>query len=235
MGRWPMTNLLDMLKETELWVGFTNAFRTVGTREVLPPEVLRRRLLLALYGLGTNAGLNRMSSGGGGDSYDDVLYVRRKYITAEQLRIAIGQVCHAIFTVRHTALWGETTTACANDAKQFGTWDQNLMTAWHARYGGPGVMVYWHIEERSVCIYSQLKSCSSSEVAAMIEGVLRHETDMDVEKNSVDTHGQSEVGFALCYLLGFELLPRLKHLKNSACIGCTPRATVSHTCTSRRS
>ena len=69
--------------------------------------------------------------------------------------------------------------------------------------------MYWHVEERSVCIYSQLKSYSSSEVAAMIEGVLRHETEMDVEKNYVDSHGQSEVGFAFCYLLGFELLPRL--------------------------
>jgi TnpA family transposase len=29
----------------------------------------------------------------------------------------------------------------------------------------------------------------------------------------VDTHGQSEVGFAFCYLLGFQLLPRLKNLK----------------------
>jgi TnpA family transposase len=213
MVRWPMTNLLDILKETELRVGFTDVFRTVGAREVLHPEVLRRRLLLVLYGLGTNAGLKRVSSGGGKDSYDDLLYVRRKYITTEQLRTAIGRVCTAIFTVRQTDLWGEATTACASDSKKFGAWDQNLMTEWHARYGGPGVMVYWHVEERSVCIYSQLKSCSSSEVAAMIEGVLRHETDMEVEKNYVDTHGQSEVGFAFCYLLGFELLPRLKNLK----------------------
>jgi TnpA family transposase len=54
-------------------------------------------------------------------------------------------------------------------------------------------------------------------VAAMIEGVLRHETAMDVEQNYVDTHGQSEVGFAMCDLLGFELLPRLKHL-NKQCL-----------------
>jgi TnpA family transposase len=32
-------------------------------------------------------------------------------------------------------------------------------------------------------------------------------------KQYVDTHGQSEVGFAFCYLLGFSLLPRLKSLK----------------------
>ena len=64
-----------------------------------------------------------------------------------------------------------------------------------------------------MCIYSQLKAPSSSEVASMIEGVLRHDTEMDVEKQYVDTHGQSEVGFAFCYLLGFALLPRLKNLK----------------------
>jgi len=44
----------------------------------------------------------------------------------------------------------------------------------------------------------------------MIEGVLRHCTDMEVEKNYVDSHGQSEVAFAFCHLLGFQLLPRLK-------------------------
>ena len=47
----------------------------------------------------------------------------------------------------------------------------------------------------------------------MIEGVLRHDTEMDVDKQYVDTHGQSEVGFAFCHLLGFQLLPRLKNLK----------------------
>jgi TnpA family transposase len=57
------------------------------------------------------------------------------------------------------------------------------MTEWHIRYGGRGVMIYWHVEKNSACIYSQLKTCSSSEVAAMIEGVLRHCTEMKVEKN----------------------------------------------------
>ena len=62
----------------------------------------------------------------------------------------------------------------------------------------------------SVCIHSRLRRCSSSEVAAMIEGVLRHDTEMQVERQYVDSHGQSEVAFAFCRLLGFQLLPRLK-------------------------
>ena len=44
----------------------------------------------------------------------------------------------------------------------------------------------------------------------MIKGVLRHCTQMSVDKTYVDTHGQSEVGFAFCYLLGFQLMPRIK-------------------------
>src|SRR5438105_8927437 len=86
------------------------------------------------------------------------------------------------------------------------------MTEWHARYGGRGIMIYWHVEKHSVCIYSQLKTCSSSEVAAMIEGVLRHCTDMLVKQQFVDSHGQSEVAFAFCSLLGFQLMPRLKNI-----------------------
>jgi len=44
----------------------------------------------------------------------------------------------------------------------------------------------------------------------MIEGVLRHCTQMAVDRNYVDSHGQSAVAFAFTKLLGFELLPRLK-------------------------
>lgn len=44
----------------------------------------------------------------------------------------------------------------------------------------------------------------------MIEGVLRHCTEMSVDRNYVDSHGQSAVAFAFTRFLGFELLPRLK-------------------------
>jgi TnpA family transposase len=37
--------------------------------------------------------------------------------------------------------------------------------------------------------------------------------DAGCAEQYVDTHGQSEVGFAFCYLLGFALLPRLKNIK----------------------
>ena len=47
-----------------------------------------------------------------------------------------------------------------------------MMTEWHNRYGGPGVMNYWPVKRRSTCIYSQLKSCSSSEGGLSLRNVV---------------------------------------------------------------
>lgn len=208
--RWPMTGLLDALKETALDTGFLDVFETSASREALDRKVRDQRLLLCLYGLGTNAGLKRVAAGVPGTSYDELLHIRRRYIDPASLRAAAAKVSDATLAVRNPAVWGDAGTACAADSTKFGAWDRNLMTEWHARYGGRGVMIYWHVERQATCIYSQLKRCSSSEVAAMIEGVLRHCTDMEIQRQYVDSHGQSAIGFAFCHLLGFELAPRLK-------------------------
>ena len=100
----------------------------------------------------------------------------------------------------------------ASDSTHFGAFDQNLFTQYHVRYGGLGVLIYWHVDKKSVAIHSQLISCTASEVAAMFEGAIRHGTDMQLEANYVDSHGRSEIGFGLTRLLGFDLLPRLKRI-----------------------
>jgi TnpA family transposase len=57
-----------------------------------------------------------------------------------------------------------------------------LGTKYHARHRKAGVTIYWPTDKRAVCVSSQLKRCSSTEVAAMIQGVLRHGTEMAIER-----------------------------------------------------
>lgn len=210
--RWPMVNLLDILKETDFYTDFTEHFKSAAVRENMDRETIRRRLLMALFALGTNTGLKRIAKASNdAESFDDLRYMKRKFINKDNLRHANVTVANSIFKARINNIWGEG-TSCASDSKKFGAWDQNLMTEWHIRYRGRGVMIYWHVEKNSTCIYSQLKNCSSSEVAAMIEGVLKHCTGMNVDRNYVDTHGQSEVAFAFSYLLNFSLMPRFKSI-----------------------
>ncbi len=208
--RWSDVELIDIVKEVDLRLNFTSAFRTAASREVLDPPVLQRRLLLCLFGIGTNVGLKRVASQQPGVTFDELRYVKRRFVNKEALRAAVAEIVNGTFRIRQAAIWGDATTSCASDSKQFGAYDQNLMTEWHARYGGRGIMIYWHVDQNSTCIYSQIKRCSSSEVAAMMEGVLRHCTTMEIEQQYVDTHGQSEVAFAFSYILGFDLLPRFK-------------------------
>jgi len=210
--RWWMTNLLDILKEVDLRVNFTANFPSLTGQERLAPREKQKRLLLCLFGLGTNTGLTSVSMGNHGASYANLQYARRRFIAKAALRQSISDVVNRTLVVRQPQIWGEGTTWCASDSKQFIAWNQNLLTQWHRRYHKAGVMVYWHVAKQSLCIYSQLKAPSSSEVAAMIEGVLRHGTEQKVKRNFVDTHGQSEVGFAFCHLLGFQLMPRFKNI-----------------------
>jgi len=210
LDRWSVISLLDMLKETDLRVGVTTDFHTSTAREHLDRATLQRRLLLCCYGLGTNIGLKRVCAGSPGDQHKDLAYVRRRFLLRDQLRNGIAKVVNALFDARLPQIWGEGTTACASDSKLFGAWDQNLMTDWHPRHRAAGVKIYWHVDKKAACIYSQLKHPFASEVAAMMEGLLHHNTTMTVERNYVDTHGQSEIAFGFCHVLGFKLMPRFK-------------------------
>ena len=165
--RWSSTSLLDCLKEVDLNIDFTSLFHSVGTRDAIPMDKLRKRLLLAMYGLGSNIGIKRISSGNHDVEHHELAYVKRKYITEESVRNAAIKVINEILRIRKPEIWGDATTGCACDSTKISAWDQNLMTEWHSRYQGRGVMIYWHTDRRSLCIHSQLKTCSSSEVASM--------------------------------------------------------------------
>jgi hypothetical protein len=92
--RWPMTSLLDMPKETDLRIGFTDAFRTVTDHENLSRAALQERLLLCLNGIGTNTGLKRMAAGQNDITYKDLLYVRRRFITCDSRGDRADRQCH---------------------------------------------------------------------------------------------------------------------------------------------
>ena len=62
----------------------------------------------------------------------------------------------------------------------------------------------------------------------MVEGVLRHCTEMTITKQYVDSHGQSEVAFAFCHMLGFDLMPRLKAIASQKLYRPYPAEQVSY-------
>jgi TnpA family transposase len=222
--RWEPLSLMDILQESDYRIGFTKRFQSTISRSALTEATLKRRLLLCLFGLGTNAGLKRMSAGAGQETYSDLRYVKRCFMGCQTTRESIQDVVNAVLSIRDPKIWGTQTTGSACDSKKISVWDQNLMAEWHARYQGRGVMIYWHVDKKSACIYSHLKTCSSSEVGAMMKGFLNHDTNMEMNQLYVDTHGQSAIGFAFSHLFHFDLLPRLKNINQQKLF----RASTTH-------
>jgi TnpA family transposase len=210
-----MVALIDMLKESILRTGCLEIVSNLARGARLSPETLAERLMLAVYGYGTNIGIRGVAAGDHGHSEDDLRYVCRRFLTPELVRSLAIEIANATFAARDPGIWGQASTTVASDSKHIGALDQNLLTEWHARYRKPGVLIYWHVEKKSVAIHSQLISCSAMEVAAMIDGAMRHGTTMDVEGNYTDTHGQSWIAFGITRLLGFLLLPRIKGLNRT--------------------
>jgi Tn3 transposase DDE domain len=92
----PMISLLDMLKETDLRLNFTDVLKNSTAYETLDRSVLRPRLLLGLNGIGTNAGFQRMAGLQSGATAKDLAYVRRRYIAVDALRQVITIVADGI-------------------------------------------------------------------------------------------------------------------------------------------
>lgn len=161
----------------------------------------------------TNTGIRAITGGGThGHSEDDVRYVRRRYLSAEVARTIAVEIANATFAARTHGVWApgqppspatpRTSVRSTRTCSPSGT---PATAAAACSSTGTSSARAW----RST---PQLISCSASEVAAMIEGAMRHGTMMEVEGNYTDSHGQSEVGVGITRLLGFDLLPRIKRI-----------------------
>src|SRR3954468_16390363 len=106
-ARWGIIDLLDFLKESDHLTAFTDAFTTVATRENTPREVIRKRLLLVLYALGTNIGIKRVADGGRhGETEAALRATRHLFVNRDNLRNAIATLVNATLRMRDPAWWG---------------------------------------------------------------------------------------------------------------------------------
>ena len=209
ISTWPGLGLLDILKEADLRVGLTSELIDLYGKTSLDKTNLRQRLLMCLFATGTNTEFNKVCNGSD-ISAEDLRYTKKRAFSPIALRHVIRKLVNSTLEIRDPNIWGDLTNSFASDSTKVASWSDNLMTEYHIRYGGSGIMAYWHVEKKALCIASQTIKCSDSEVAAMLRGIIHHATNAKVEKHSTDTHGQSLVAFAFSYVLGIDLRPRIK-------------------------
>jgi TnpA family transposase len=101
----------------------------------------------------------------------------------------------------------------SSDGQKYGVSVPSLNANYSFKYFGQekGVSVYSFIDERHLLFYSTVISSSEREAAYVIDGLLHNEA-VKSDIHSTDSHGFTEVVFAVTHLLGFTFAPRLKTL-----------------------
>lgn len=188
LRRWGTIDLLDILKDTAFITDFTGCFTSVASREVLDRHTLNRRLLLVLFALGANMGIRQMAiTGEHGQGEAELRHVRATYVTRENLRQAITTVVNATLEARDPAWWGQATST-ASDSKRFASWDSNLMTEFHARYGGGGIRTRLADMKWSA---SPVRPTGSGPAAEAIDG--RHQVGVVTDSAPAPTRCRGEL------------------------------------------
>jgi hypothetical protein len=118
--RWGTIALIDALKESVLRSKCPATIAAMTGRGDMDPAVLLERLLLCIYGYGTNTGIRAVAAGEHGYRETELYYVRRRYLTPDLIRALAIDIANATFGCRQASLWGSGSSAVASDSTHFG-------------------------------------------------------------------------------------------------------------------
>lgn len=107
------------------------------------------------------------------------------------------------------------TTHTSSDGQKFNIGVDSLNANYSFKYfgKGKGVSVYSFIDESHRLFYSTVINPSEREAAYVIDGLM-HNDVVKSDIHSTDTHGYSEIIFAIAHMLGISFAPRIKNFKD---------------------
>lgn len=210
--RLPPRKLLDVLTNIEHWTHFTRHFGPAsGTAPKLQQASMR--YLQTLFAMGCNLGPTQAARHFTSPVTPHMLsFVHRKHMSVEQLEAAIRELTELYLQLDLPKVWGDGKTVAA-DGTQYDLYDNNLAVGYHFRYRKMGLVAYRHVADNYIAVFRHFIPPGIWEAVYVIEGLLK--AGLSVEPDTVysDTQGQSTTVFAFTYLLGIQLMPRIRNWK----------------------
>jgi TnpA family transposase len=139
-----------------------------------------------------------------------VSFVNQRHITEENLNQAITRVINAYAQLPLQRVWGSGKSASA-DGTRWDLYPQNLMSEYHIRYGGYGGIGYYLVADSYIALFSRFSTCGAWEGHYILDFIEQNQSEVRPDSIHADTQGQSTAIFGLAYLLGIQLMPRIRH------------------------
>ena len=206
----PRIRITDLLAEVNNWTGFAGRFIHFRTGEGAPDLPA---LMGAILADATNLGLDRMAESSRGLTIHQLNLVIDRHVRPETYAAALAAVVDAQHAHPFAAVWGPGTTS-SSDGQFFAAGGRGEAAAdYNARQGSkPGSVFYGFISDRFASYYSRVIAASASEAPYVLDGLMHHESAVEIHEHTTDTAGAVEGIFALAHAFGYRFAPRIRDL-----------------------
>jgi len=209
--------ILKVLTDIQQTTDYLSCFRhlSVKDKQVLPSDKV---FYAAVLGLGCNIGINKIANVSKGITEDVLLNLVNWHISLENVHLANKKVLELMdkLTLTHMYQKEAQILHTSSDGRKIGVAVESLNANASYKYFGKGMGIvnYSFIDEGNRSFYATAISSAEREAAYVIDGLM-HNPSIRSSIHSTDTHGYSELIFAVMYLLGIDFAPRIKGLKRA--------------------
>ena len=201
--------LPDLLIEVDNELRFTRHFNPAAQGKRIPQDVCAAVATVMAYGC--NLGPHTMSRLTKGVSDSQIKRIADWHIHEDLLRTALADVVNAISRLDVARVWGTATTS-ASDGQRFLFPRKTVKRTYSHRMGDYALEFYSFIADNYAPFYSTPIECTERDAAYVLDGLLYHESDLEIDEHYTDTHGYTEANFAAFALLGKRFCPRIRSL-----------------------
>lgn len=224
-------HVLDVLCSTNHLTGWANHFHHVsGTAGKMSNAI--EKYILTVFSSGTSLGptqtVKHFKSTNNFEITPHTLsLINTTHITISTLEKAITTLTDELYKYQIVGCWGDG-KSCAADGTLRNIYEDNLFAEYHLRYGARGGIAYYHVANNYIAFFASFIPCGVWEAIAILEGLLQNKSDLQPDTIHADTQGQTAVAFALAYLLGIKLMPRIRNWQEYTMFRADPKASYSN-------
>jgi len=208
--------LLQVLTTIDATTNFLDCFQPWKEKyEKVRPD--RSSFLAAIIGYGCNIGIHKMEKISRNRAKGRLTNIANWYFSQENIDDANSRIVDFMNALELPNIYldNESELHTSSDGQKVSVAVDSLLASHSFKYfgKGKGVSVYGFTDSRDFNFYSMVNSPADRESTFVFDGLV-HNDNIKSTMHSTDTHGQSEAAFALAYLLGFKLAPRISKLSD---------------------
>ncbi len=223
----PDRSVLDVLWDTDQENHWTRHFGPISGSD---PKLTNpaERYVITSFAYGTGMGAAQLAKHMRGIVTEhEITFANRRHMTIEKLEAAKDDLINRYHQYDLPKRWGDENIAAA-DGTKVDLYENNLLSSYHIRYGSYGGIAYHVVSSLYVALYSHFLSCGMWEGNFLIDALIGNTSTIHPKVIHSDTQGQSSTIFALSYLLGIELMPRIRHWKDLKFYRPSKQAVYQH-------